>query len=87
MDNTTAKIKAKELIEKFKSFDVNVIHTDCEGDAAVATNPMTTMGAKQCALICQQEKINTLSELLQVYPSIDVIIKKEVLIRRAIENN
>lgn len=58
------KEKAVELVQKYLKIEFNVLHTDCEGDRAVATGSCTTMGAKQCALICVDEILNEFSEIV-----------------------
>ena len=51
----TQKKKAKELVYKYYTLSFNVLHTDCEGDSAIASGTCTMENAKQCAIITVNE--------------------------------
>jgi len=52
---TAEKKKAKELIDKFTNLSIDILHTDCEGDAAIASGNPTIKDAKILAILCVDE--------------------------------
>jgi len=52
---TEQKKKAKELIDKFTNLSIDILHTDCEGDAAIASGNPTIKDAKILAILCVDE--------------------------------
>jgi hypothetical protein len=75
MENNEAKIKAKELIDRF--YAVNDYSKQ-----GVGCNPYIDKEyAKQCALICCDEIINNDNNLMQTYEQNDfwLQVKQEIL--------
>ena len=50
--------KAKEMVEKFYKLSFDVLHTDCEGDRAIASGTPTINNAKECAKMAIDEIID-----------------------------
>lgn len=55
--NLKPKEKAKDLIDKFYKLSFDVLHTDCEGDRAIASGEPTISNAIKCAEISVDELI------------------------------
>lgn len=60
---TEQKKKAKELIDKFTNLSIDILHTDCEGDAAIASGNPTIKDAKILAILCVDEIISELATI------------------------
>lgn len=54
------KEKADELIKKYESLYLHILHIDCEGDSAISSGSITYFSAIKCSLVAVDEMLGSM---------------------------